>query len=193
MNQNANNQNDSTFKSDSHNKIYVKKNNEKNVNLNLKCYNEYKNRIIPSSHLKALTSLQYYTLNNNKENQYYTKICLKNKSLINSLIYGKNDLKKNLNSSEAKKTHYKQSLCRGSPDNALYTKYDKYFNSINESSSDQMKHEKKNNSNSSLDNEINQEFKKDNNTARNSINNKDKIDQIIINNLNIERENKKTL
>ena len=195
MNKNFNNQNDIILK-DSFEIKKKKKSKEKKVNLNFNGYQEYKKKIIPSSHLQALTNLQYYTLNYNKENEnkYKARINLKNKnSLINSLIYGKNDLKKNLNSSEAKKTHYKQSLCRGSPDNALYTKYDKYFNSINESSSDQMKHEKKNNSNSSLDNEINQEFKKDNNTARNSINNKDKIDQIIINNLNIERENKKTL
>ena len=195
MNKNFNNQNDIILK-DSFEINLQEKSKEKKVNLNFNGYQEYKKKIIPSSHLQALTNLQYYTLNYNKENEnkYKARINLKNKnSLINSLIYGKNDLKKNLNSSEAKKTHYKQSLCRGSPDNALYTKYDKYFNSINESSSDQMKHEKKNNSNSSLDNEINQEFKKDNNTARNSINNKDKIDQIIINNLNIERENKKTL
>jgi hypothetical protein len=160
MNQNANNQNDSTFKSDSHNKIYVKKNNEKNVNLNLKCYNEYKNRIIPSSHLKALTSLQYYTLNNNKENQYYTKICLKNKSIINSLIYRKNELKKNFNFSIDKKTDYNSSLYRCSPNNKLYTKYDNYFNPINHT----MKNGKTNYINNSFDNEIKQDLNKDNNS-----------------------------
>ena len=197
LNKNFNYQNDSIFKADSFEINLRERSQEKKVYLNLKDYQEYKKKIIPSSHLQVLTNLQYYTLNNNKENEnkYHARINLKNnKSLINSLLYGKNNLKKNLNSSAVKKTHYNQSLCGGSPDNELYTKYDNYFNSINVTSSYKMKHEKKNYANSSLDNEIKQDFKKDNNTIKNSINNKkDKIDHYTINNLNIAKEIRNTL
>ena len=199
MNQNQiYNQNDSTFRADSINLNLKEKSQEKNMNLNLKGYNEYKKKIIPSSHLKTLTNLQYYTLNNKeKDNQYNTRISLKNKSLINSLLFGKNE-RNNLNSSVIKRVpQYNQNLYRRSPYNKINTKYYNYFYSVNDTSGELLKYEKLNEINNktsnSLFNEIKPEFNNENNNIRTTKNNKDKIKYYIISNLNNKDEKKNTL
>jgi hypothetical protein len=111
LNQNNSKQNKndtSTLKADSFNINIREKSKEKEFNLYKSNFNEYQKKLKPTSHLKTLTNLQFYTLNKSKDNnhnQYNTKICLKNRSFINnSLIYGKNELKKKtINSSMAEK------------------------------------------------------------------------------------------
>ena len=175
LNKNIYIQNESTLRADSFNMNHniKEKNSDKNVNLNLKGYNEYKKKIIPSSHLKTLTNLQYYnTLNNNnnkdKDTQYNTRISLKNKCLINSLIYGKNDLKNNFNSSIVKRDSYNPNLYRKSPDNKIYTKYLNFMNNFSE---DKNKYVKLNpltrHTNNSLISEIKNDLINDNNSMRN--------------------------
>ena len=191
------NQNDSTLKVDSFNIHKKEKSIDKNnLNINIKGYNEYKKKIIPSSHLKTLTNLQYYnTLNNtkDKDTQYNTRISLKNKSLINSLIYGKNDLKKTFNSSVVKKDYNPNKFIR-SPDNKLHMNF---FNNMNDSSEDKIKYERLNviskHTNNSLINEIKNDLNNDNSSMRNSLNNNDKINYRIINSLNNEEVNNNSL
>ena len=191
------NQNDSTLKVDSFNIHKKEKSIDKNnLNINIKGYNEYKKKIIPSSHLKTLTNLQYYnTLNNtkDKDTQYNTRISLKNKSLINSLIYGKNDLKRTFNSSVIKKDYNPNKFIR-SPDNKLYMNF---FNNMNDSSEDKIKYERLNviskHTNNSLINEIKNDLNNDNSSMRNSLNNNDKINYRIINSLNNEEVNNNSL
>ena len=191
------NQNDSTLKVDSFNIHKKEKSIDKNnLNINIKGYNEYKKKIIPSSHLKTLTNLQYYnTLNNtkDKDTQYNTRISLKNKSLINSLIYGKNDLKRTFNSSVIKKDYNPYKFIR-SPDNKLYMNF---FNNMNDSSEDKIKYERLNviskHTNNSLINEIKNDLNNDNSSMRNSLNNNDKINYRIINSLNNEEVNNNSL
>ena len=197
---NQNNINNSTYRADSNN-IQIKKrpSKEKNLHLNLNGYNEYKKKVLPSSHLKTLTNLQFYTLNNAKEkdNQYNTRISLKNKSLINSLMYGRNELDNNLNSSLIKNYLYNRSIYRRSPENKIYKKYFNYFNQNVDTSDNKIKYEKLNdlnkNTNNSLINEIKTELNNDNNNLRNSVNNRDKINYYILKNLNADIDNKKTL
>ena len=197
-------QNDSIFKADSFNTNLKQQSQEKRMNLNLKGYNEYKKRFILPSHLKTLTNLQYYTLNNakdkDKENQNYTKISLKNNSLINSIIVGKNISKKNLDSSSVVKKDEQQYIpnkYRRSPENKIYTKHYNYFNNINDGPVDKIKYEKMNDinkcTNNSLINEIKTELNNDNNSLRNSINNKDKVNYYFLNTINTESINKNTL
>ena len=205
--QQLNTENDSIFKADSFNKNLKEQSKEKKMNLNLKGYNEYKKRFILPLHLKTLTNLQYYTLNNakdkEKENQNYTKISLKNSSLINSLIYGKNGLKKNLDSSSTVKNdqqqNYNTNNYRRSPENKIYTKYNNYFNNINDvPPGDKIKYEKMNDinkyTNNSLINEIKTDLNtNDNSSLRNSVNNKDKVNYYFLNTINTEPVNKNTL
>ena len=205
--QQLNTENDSIFKADSFNKNLKEQSQEKKMNLNLKGYNEYKKRFVLPLHLKTLTNLQYYTLNNakdkEKENQNYTKISLKNSSLINSLIYGKNGLKKNLDSSSTVKNdqqqNYNTNNYRRSPENKIYTKYNNYFNNINDvPPGDKIKYEKMNDinkyTNNSLINEIKTDLNtNDNSSLRNSVNNKDKVNYYFLNTINTEPVNKNTL
>ena len=195
---NINNQNDSTFKADSFNIQIKDPSKEKNLHLNLNGYNEYKKNLLPSSHLKTLTSLQYYTLNNakNKDNQYNPRISLKNKTLINSLMNGRNELK-NFNSSLIKNNPNNQSIYRRSPENKIYQKYFNYFTKNNDTSDNKIKCDKLNEinkyTNNSLINEIKYDINDDNNSLRNSVNNRDKINYNILKNFNSDINNAKTL
>ena len=189
------NQNDSTFKVDSFNIHLKRPSNEKNVNLNLKGFNEYKKKVIPSSHLKTLTNLQFYNLNNAKEKdtQYNTRISLKNKSLINnSLLFGKNEFKK-LNASMVKRNPNQLDFYRRSPDNKVYKKYVNYFNYVNDTSGN-TNYEKLNEiskyTNKSLLSEIKKELNHDNYSMRNSINPKDNLNYRILKSINTEDEQK---
>ena len=198
LNQNHNNinQNDSTLKTDSFN-MHLRKpsNDKKNLNLNFNGYNEYKKKVIPPSHLKALTNLQYYTLNNTKDNQYNTRISLKNKSLINSLIYNKNEFKKKLNSSIAKRnTEHLGFYCR-SPDNKIYAKYSNYFKNINDDTlGNNIKNDNPDklndtNKNANTIGEIKKEINQDNNSIRNSMIPKENINNQLFATLNSEEDN----
>ena len=198
LNKKNNQNNDSTLRADSFNTHNImEQNSDKLVNLNLKGYNEYKKKIIPSSHLKTLTNLQYYnTLNNNKEKetQYNTRISLKNKYLINSLIYGKNDLKKNFNSSIVKKETFNPNLYRRSPDNKIYTKYFNYLNNFSEDKNKDVKiNEINRHTHNSLINEIKNDLINENNSMRNDDyktldNSNNKLTNKKIANINIGKE-----
>ena len=194
MNQNnLSNQNDCTLRGDSFNANLKEQSLEKNINKNINGYNEYKKKIIPSSHLKTLTNLQYYTLNNNKDNQHNTRISLRNRSIINNLMYGRNDLKRPFYSSVTKNSQNIQNIYSRSPNNKVYTKYYNYFNSLNDTSTEYGKYDKLNeiskHTNNSLINEINTGFNYDN--INNSLNNRDKIRYYLRNPFNtIETENK---
>ena len=202
MNQNHQNinQNDNPLKNDSFNLHLRKPSNEKNLNLNLNYigFHEYKKKVLPASHLKTLTNLQCYTLNNTKDSQYNTRISLKNKSLINnSLIYNKNEFKKKLNSSLVKRNTGHLEFYRRSPDNKIYLKYSNYFNNVNDSLGNIVKNEntEKNNdtinmTNKSLTSEIKTEVAQDNFSMRNSINPKVNINNQILRSLNSEDESK---
>ena len=210
LNQNNSKQNkndNSTLKADSFNINIREKNNEKEFNLYKSNFNEYQKKLKPTSHLKTLTNLQFYTLNKSKDNnhnQYNTKICLKNRSFINnSLIYGKNELKKKtINSSMAEKDkdQFFLNLNKISPDNKIYTKYFNYYNNKIDTSGNEVnfsKIEKMNSINShtnkSLINEIKKELKQDIKSKRNSINARDNfINNHLFQSLNIKEDNTST-
>ena len=208
------NQNDSILRADSLNVGTRNSSNGKNMN----SYNnnngfEYKKKVVPLSHLKALTNLQHYTFNNNKgkdkENVYNMKIGLKNRSLIDPSLYNKKEPKINLYSLN-KTIDNKYDNFLDSPDpKKIYTKRIKVLSNLKNYSTNEtnfdVSSDKNRNINYSLLHEIKNNLSKDNdnendndidnyqdtNTRRSLHNTEDK--RYIINTLNFHNENKKSI
>ena len=194
--------NDSSIRKDSINVHTRNSSNDNNIdsnknNDNNNLFNGNKKKVVPSSHLKTLTNLQYYTLNNNnKEKDNSIKISLRNKSLINSLMFNKKDSNKNLYESKGKNnnnnnSNFKNNIIKGSPDSRIYTKRINYFNNYTENSGNRSNYEQLNdmnkNTNYSLVSEIKTNLIKDNDSIRRSLNNTEEKN-FLINTINYDND-----
>ena len=194
--------NDSSIRKDSINVHTMNSSIEKNMDNtksnetnNNNLINEYRKKLMPSSHLKTLTNLQFYTMNNNnKDKDNSIKIGLRNKSLIKSLMFNKKDSNKNLYESKGKNNNnYEKNIVQGSPDSRIYTKRINLFHNYTESAGNRSNYEQLNdmnkNTNYSLVSEIKTNLTKDNynDSIRRSMNNTEEKNDLI-NTINFDND-----